>query len=173
MWSYALFFKNTYQRGEHTRKSFTLSVWAGLTDVCWTPWVICFLQFLSRSFTLILSLTLSPFRLILAMCELWHLPTWEQLEKKLKPPFSDAVIYRHKRWKNCKTAFAQHVMSSIDVMKIEWRCQWLSSRFNLVIFHWICSWYYILKQFYWCSLRHTSFSIFFVLKAGIWRNLLL
>jgi len=81
MWSYALLLKNTYQRGEHTRKSFTLSVWAGLTDVCWTPWVICFLQFLSLSFTLIRSLTLSPFRLILAMCELWHLPTWEQLEK--------------------------------------------------------------------------------------------
>lgn len=82
-------------------------------------------------------------------CHVWALtPSYMRTAgEKLKPPFSDAVIYSHKRWKNCKTAFA-HVMSSIeDVMKIEWRCQWLSSRFNLVIFHWKCSWYYIVKQF--------------------------
>lgn len=32
-----------------------------------------------------------------------------------------------------------------DVMKFEWRCRWLSSRFNLVIFQWMCSWYYIAE----------------------------
>ncbi len=61
------FFLNTYQRGERTRKSFTLSIWAGLTDVCWTPRVICFLQFLS------LSLSLSLF-LSLCLHFFWFLP---------------------------------------------------------------------------------------------------
>lgn len=69
MWSYALFSKNTYQIGERTRKSFTLSVWAGLIDVCWTPWVICFLQFLF----LALSLSLSFF-LLLCLHFIWFLP---------------------------------------------------------------------------------------------------
>ncbi len=82
-----IFFKYIPERRAHKEVIYS-------EHLSWTHW--CLLDpssdllssiSVSLSFTLVLSLALSPFLLILAMCELWHLPTWEQLEKNWSLPF--------------------------------------------------------------------------------------